>query len=114
MNDSMAEKRSFRPTYIKQWREYRGLSLRDLANRLPTSADGRPLVSHATIGRIENGLIAYTQPVVEALAEALGCRVSDLLDRNPKEQSELIDLAAFDADQKQQAIAYLEFLKTRH
>lgn len=37
----------------------------------------------ASLSRIERGLQPYSQPLLEALAEALGCEPADLLMRNP-------------------------------
>lgn len=63
------------PTYIRQWREHRGLSLERLADRLGTTK--------ASLSRIERGLQPYSQPTLEALAAALACEPADLLMRNP-------------------------------
>ena len=63
------------PTFIRQWREHRQLSLERLADRLGTTK--------ASLSRIERGLQPYSQPLLEALAEALACAPADLLMRNP-------------------------------
>ena len=68
-------KRPPSPTFIRQWREHRGLSLERLADRLGTTK--------ASLSRIERGLQPYSQPILEALAEALMCDPADLLMRNP-------------------------------
>lgn len=68
-------KRPPSPTFIRHWREYRGLSLERLADRLSTTK--------ASLSRIERGLQPYSQPLLEALAEALICTPADLLMRNP-------------------------------
>lgn len=68
-------KRPRRRTCIKQWREYRGLTQDDLAERLDTSK--------ASISRIEGGTQAYTQDFLEACAEALRTDPASLLMRNP-------------------------------
>ena len=68
-------KRPPSPTFIRQWREHRGLSLERLADRLSTTK--------ASLSRIERGLQPYSQPLLEALAEALICSPADLLMRNP-------------------------------
>ena len=65
----------FGPTYIRQWRKHRGLSLERLADRLHTT--------HATLSRIERGRQPYNQALLEALADALGCEPADLLMRDP-------------------------------
>lgn len=72
----MAKKRKRgRPTYIRAWRKFKGLSQDQLAYRVG--------LAQATIARIERGDIAYTQPVLEAIAEALGTDPASLLMRDP-------------------------------
>ena len=77
----------FRPTFIKQWREHRGLTQQQLAERvteyLQEHGFRKKPYSHASIGRIENGKMAYTQPVLEALAHGLQIDAASLLMRNP-------------------------------
>ncbi len=70
------KKRARRRTFFKEWRQYRGLSQDQLAERLDTSV--------ASISRIESGTQPYTQDVLEALAEALGTDPASLLMRNPE------------------------------
>lgn len=83
--------RTYGKTYIKEWRKYRGLSLRRLAQRLELDGPAETF-SHASLGRIENGKQPYSQPILEALAAALNCSVVDLLSRNPYKEGEVIDL----------------------
>jgi len=68
-------KRKRRRTFIRQWREYRGLTQDQLADRLETSK--------ASISRIEAGDQAYTQDFLEACAEALMTDPASLLMRDP-------------------------------
>lgn len=77
--------------FIRQWREYRGYSLRQLAE-LVEQAPGVPLMSHANIGRIETGQQAYTQDFLEGMARALGVDPADLLTRDPTKEGEVVDL----------------------
>lgn len=77
--------KGFRPTFIRHWRTARGLSLVQLAERV-SEFTGKSM-THATLSRIENGKIAYTQPVLEAIAHSLLCDPSDLLIRNPLDKS---------------------------
>lgn len=86
----MAE-RTYRKTYIREWREHRGLSLRRLADRIEMGDDEHSL-SHASIGRIENGQQPYSQPILEALADALNVNVTDLLSVDPTKEGEVVDL----------------------
>lgn len=69
------KKRARRRTFFKEWRQHRGLSQEQLADRLETSV--------ASISRIESGTQPYTQDVLEALAEALMTDPASLLMRNP-------------------------------
>jgi len=59
----MAKPRKFRPTYLRQWRHHRGLTLERLAGRLDMTA------SHLSM--LERGQRGYTQDTLEALARAL-------------------------------------------
>ena len=83
--------RKYGKTYIREWRERRGLSLRRLADRI--EMDGpEDTLSHASIGRIENGLQPYSQPIMEALAHALDVSVVDLIGTDPTKEGEVVDL----------------------
>ena len=82
----------YRKTYIKEWREKRGLSLRRLADRLEQSPGGDLLISHTSIGRIEKGQQPYSQPILEAIAAALGVTASMLLEVNPEKDGDVIDI----------------------
>lgn len=71
---------SYRQTFIRQWREHRGLSQDRLVERVRERV---PTFSKSTLSRLERGHQAYTQPILEALAFALGCEPQDLLIRKP-------------------------------
>lgn len=77
--------------FIREWREYRGLSLRKLADRME-SEPGVPLYSHAQIGRVETYENAYGQEFLEAISAALDVPVGDLLSTDPNKDGEVIDL----------------------
>lgn len=79
----MTKKPLLRRTHIRQWRKKEGLSLRDLANRMEKEPGGDLVISHVSIGRIERGEQPYTQPVIEALAKALGKSVATLIEVDP-------------------------------
>lgn len=49
--------------FIREWRKHRGLTLERLADRIGVTA--------GAIGQLERGEVGYTQPMLEALAEAL-------------------------------------------
>lgn len=61
--------------FIRQWREYRGLTQEQLAERIDVTA--------GTISQLENGRISYTQPTLEAIAEALQTTPGDILNVDP-------------------------------
>lgn len=66
-----------RKTFIREWRETRGLTLEQLADRVGTT--------HATLSRIERGKQPYSQALLEAIAEALQTDPPSLLIRNPQD-----------------------------
>lgn len=70
-------RQQYRRTFIRQWREYQGLTLEMLADRVGTT--------HASLSRVERGLQPYSQPLLEALADALSVEPADLLMRNPED-----------------------------
>lgn len=70
-----------RKIYIREWRKYRGLTLVRLAERVG--------MSQPSLSRIERGDQPYSQPVLEALADALSCEPADLIGRLPGAPSEL-------------------------
>lgn len=95
--------------YLREWRKYRSLTQERLAERI----DATP----STISQLENGLINYTQPTLEALADALNCEPGDLLSRDPNIEGAVIDLmrmlrAASDADQGKALRVVREILGT--
>lgn len=104
------KERVYTKTFIREWREYRGLSLRRLADRIDTDGDDDAL-SHASIGRIEQGKQPYSQPILEALAEALQVSVVDLLSVDPTKEGEVVDLMRLiDDKNRDQAIRVLKAL----
>lgn len=110
----MSVEHTYRKTYIKEWRHKRGLSLRRLAERLEQTPGGDLLVSHASIGRIEKGKQPYSQPILEALAEALGVATWMLLEVNPEKDGDVIDitlrLGKAPPELREQAISVLQAL----
>jgi len=79
--------------FLKQWREYRGYSLRRLADRMEREP-GIPLMSHANIGRVENFQQPYSQELLEAAAVAFDCTVEQILTVDPTKEGEVIDILA--------------------
>ena len=77
-------RQQFRRTFIRQWREYRGLTLERLADRLGMTA--------GNLSQLERGNQGYTQNTLEALAHALQTDVASLLMRNPEDSEGLWSL----------------------
>jgi transcriptional regulator with XRE-family HTH domain len=67
----------FRPTFIREWRKHRGLTLEQMADRLDMTS------SHLSM--LERGQRGYTQETLEAVAEALQTDAASLLMRNPSD-----------------------------
>lgn len=65
----------FKRWFLREWRKHRHLTLAQLAARVDTT--------EATVSRLERGLQPYSQPMLEALADALTCRPGDLITRPP-------------------------------
>jgi transcriptional regulator with XRE-family HTH domain len=70
-------KRVLRRTFIRQWRQHRGLTLAQVADRINST--------HASLSRIERGVQPYSQPLLEAIADALQTDPASLLMRNPED-----------------------------
>lgn len=70
-----------RRNYIQQWREARDLTQEELGAII-----GR---SKATVSRVETGEIGYSQPFLEAAAQALGTHPGMLLLRPPTDADAL-------------------------
>jgi transcriptional regulator with XRE-family HTH domain len=64
-----------RRTFFREWRDYRGLTQEQLAERLGTTK--------GAVSKIENGTSRYNQSSLEAWAEALSCEPADLISRPP-------------------------------
>lgn len=69
------QKRQFRRTFLRQWREHRDLTLEQLADRVETTP------SHLSM--LERGMRGYTQNMLESIAEALRTDAASLLMRDP-------------------------------
>lgn len=61
--------------YIREWRDHRGLTQEQMAERIG--------MSRAYLSMIESGKRRYDQPFLEAAAEVLRCQPADLIMRNP-------------------------------
>lgn len=100
--------------FIREWRRKRNLSLRKLAARMEKEPGGDEIISHVSIGRIENGLQPYSQPILEALSVALNVSKSALLEINPEKEGQVIDLVRLLPKERQtEAIDYLRYLVSK-
>jgi transcriptional regulator with XRE-family HTH domain len=68
--------------FIREWRQHRKLTLEQVAARL---AERLGSFTHASLSRIERGRQPYSQPILEALADALNTDAASLLIRNPND-----------------------------
>ena len=93
-------------TFLREWRKFRQLTQARAAERVE--------IDEATLSRIERGHLPYNQDLLERLAHAYTCEVSDLLTINPMapDKPRLIydRLRAAPQDVQAQAVAVLEAL----
>ena len=75
MPKRVAHSKISKPHFIRQWRKYRQLTQEQLAARLDMST--------ANLSRVEAGKQPYTQPLLEAIADALGTDPASLIMRDP-------------------------------
>lgn len=71
--------RPLRRTFLRHWREFRGLNQDQAAERIG--------IDRSQLSRIENGKSPYNQAFLEAAAYAYRCDPADLLMRNPLDES---------------------------
>ena len=69
------KKPRFQPTFLRQWREDRQMTLERAGEAVG--------MSHAQLGRIERGLQPYNQELLEALAELYRTTPASLIMRDP-------------------------------
>lgn len=80
-----------RRNFIRQWREYRELTQEQMAERMTEWLQRhgvRDGYSYATLGRLERGLIPYSQDVLEAAADALQTTPASLIMRDPSQDDD--------------------------
>lgn len=98
--------------FIMEWRKHRGLSLRRLAARMEVSPGGEEVVSYASLNRIEKYKQPYSEPILNALADALDVEPWMLLKVDPSKDGKVIDLMVkLTPKQQEQAIKMLEIIK---
>lgn len=64
-----------RPIYLREWREYRNMTLEQVAEALDITA--------GAVSQVELGKNNYTRAMLEFLADLYNCTPADLLMRNP-------------------------------
>lgn len=97
--------------FIRQWREKRGISLRKLAERMEVEPGGDPLVSYASLSRIETGEQPFSEPILNAIAGALDVTRSMLLEMDPEKEGHVVDLLnQMDRTTRDQAVRMLELM----
>jgi transcriptional regulator with XRE-family HTH domain len=97
--------------YLREWRENRGLSLRKLAALIEVEPGGDPLVSYASLSRIETGEQPFSEPILNAIAEALKVPRVVLLEMDPRKEGYIVDLLnRMDPPTRDQAVRMLELL----
>ena len=105
-------KRTLGKHFIKQWREYRGLSQARLAARMEEEPGGDELISAMSLSRIERGIQPYSENLLNALSDALSCSPWELLSVNPEADGQVVDLMRFIHDMdKRKAERALTILK---
>jgi transcriptional regulator with XRE-family HTH domain len=73
-----APKQQYRRTYVRQWRQFRNLTLEQLSSRIGLTPSG--------LSMLERAERPYTQGTLERLAEALGTDPASLLMRDPSDE----------------------------
>jgi transcriptional regulator with XRE-family HTH domain len=73
--------------FLRQWREHARLSQEQIG--VAMGALGVVGLTKASISRTENGKTPYTQDVLEAFAEVVGCVPAELLARPPLDPEEI-------------------------
>ena len=89
--------------FIRAWRKFRGLTLEKLAERVG--------VTHGALSQLERGQVNYTQPMLEALAEALACQPGDLIMRDPTSEGAWSLLDSLTPETRRKAIDLLEMMQ---
>lgn len=90
--------------FIRQWRKHRGLTQEQLAEVVG--------VTHGAISQLERGETGYTQPMLEALADAMHCQPADLIMRDPTQVGAPWSIwDALQPAEREKALDYMRFLQ---
>ncbi len=71
-------RKQYRKTFVREWRNHRGLTLEQLAERIEMKA--------SSLSYLERGQSGYTQGTLELIADALQTDAASLIMRNPQDQ----------------------------
>ena len=74
--------------YLKQWRTHKGLTQKEVVDRLSMFDDELLPTTEASLSRVENGKQIWTQRIIEALAHVYGIESDDLHSRDPIAEKE--------------------------
>lgn len=103
-------RKTYRRTFIREWRKDRNLTLQALVDRLEAMFGYE--TTSATLSRVEKGLQPYSQPLLEAISDALTCQPADLLMRLPGQEDEIrLVWSQLSPEKRKQAIGILKLLK---
>ena len=69
--------RTLQRHFLREWRQFRGLSQEAAASRLE--------LDRTTLSKIERGKVPYDQRLLEIAAEAYNCSPADLVMRDPSQ-----------------------------
>lgn len=98
-----------RRQYFREWREKRGLTQEQLAERIGKS--------RGLVAQLESNRTNYTGDTLEALAVALRCEPWDLLNVNPSKEREVVDITDLlreaTPEQRAEALGYIRGLVGR-
>lgn len=82
----------YQKTFIKEWRLYKDMSQGELAQQVSDYLLENEIrvkgYTYASIGRMENGRIPYSQPIMEGISKALGVSVATLIAIPPPSEGE--------------------------
>ena len=95
--------KQFRPTFIREWRRHRGMTLEELAAKIDMVPSG--------LSMLERGQRGYTQETLEKTAHALQTDVAALLTSAPGDAGEELR-GIWDSAQPRQRRQIIEIART--
>jgi len=97
---------------MREWREHRQLTLDQVVSRLEVLAENLQ-ITKASLSRIERGLQAYRQPLLEALAEIYQCEPADMLMRDPSQDQMIWSLwERLGESEKRQTLRFIQAIQS--